>query len=92
MTAISEEEVRKVLKQIKIERPNSLCAARDADYIQKRRNCEEILRREFAAKGGIMEADMVVEHSSWLSTWYEQSDFLKISIEEFDIRKPKRNS
>ena len=80
-----------MLKQIKIERPNSLCAARDADYIQKRRNCEEILRREFAAKGGIIEVEspyyMVLEHSPWLSTWYEQPDFLKIPIEEFDIRK-----
>lgn len=91
LTAISEEEACKVLKQIKIERPNSLCAARDADYIQKRRNCEEILRREFAAKGGIFEVEspyyMVLEHSPWLSTWYEQPDFLKIPIEEFDIRK-----
>ena len=80
-----------MLKQIKIERPNSLCAARDADYIQKRRNCEEILRREFAAKGGIVEVEspyyMVLEHSPWLSTWYEQLDFLKIPIEEFDLRK-----
>ena len=30
---------------------------------------------------------MVVEHSPWLSTWYEEGDFLKISIEEFDVRK-----
>ena len=91
LTAISEEEARKVLKQIKIERPNSLCAARDADYIQKRRNCEEILRREFGLKGGIMEVEsphyMVVEHSPWLNTWYDQPDFLKIPIEEFDTRK-----
>ena len=91
LTAISEEEARKVMEQIKSERPNSLCAARDADYVKKRRNCEALLRREFAAKGGIMEVEspyyMVVEHSPWLSTWYEQPDFLKIPIEEFDIRK-----
>jgi hypothetical protein len=30
---------------------------------------------------------MVVEHSPWLSTWYEDGDFLKISIDEFDVRK-----
>jgi hypothetical protein len=29
---------------------------------------------------------MVVEHSPWLSTWFEQSDYLKIPIEEFDLR------
>ncbi len=28
---------------------------------------------------------MTVEHSPWLSTWYENSDFIKIPIEEFDI-------
>ena len=91
LTAISEEEARKVMEQIKSERPNSLCAARDEDYVKKRRNCEALLRSEFAAKGGIMEVEspyyMVVEHSPWLSTWYEQPDFLKIPIEEFDIRK-----
>ena len=29
---------------------------------------------------------MVVEHSPWLSTWYEQPACLKIPIEEFDLR------
>ena len=28
---------------------------------------------------------MVVEHSPWLGTWYENSSFVKIPIEEFDI-------
>lgn len=27
---------------------------------------------------------MVVEHSPWLSTWYENSTFIKIPIEEFE--------
>ena len=27
---------------------------------------------------------MVVEYSPWLSTWYENSAFIKIPIEEFD--------
>ena len=29
---------------------------------------------------------MVVEHSPWLSTWYEQGDYIKIPITEFDTR------
>ena len=29
---------------------------------------------------------MVIEHSPWLSTWYEHSDFIKIPIHEFDTR------
>ena len=30
---------------------------------------------------------MVLEHSPWLSTWYEQGACLKIPLEEFDLRK-----
>ena len=29
---------------------------------------------------------MVVEFSPWLSTWYEQPDYIRIPIEEFDFR------
>lgn len=29
---------------------------------------------------------MVVEHSPWLSTWYENSSYIKIPIEKFDKR------
>ena len=90
LTTVSKEEAQKVMEQIKQERPNSQCASRHDKYVQYRHNCEAILRREFAAKGGIMETltphYMVVEHSPWLSTWFEQCDFLKIPVEEFDLR------
>lgn len=91
LTALSAEQSNLILEQMKKERPDSMCAKRDLEYIKKRRNCEAILRREFAKKGGIMDLDsphyMVVEHSPWLSTWYEQGDFLKIPIDAFDTRK-----
>ena len=29
---------------------------------------------------------MVVEHSLWLSTWYENCAYIRIPIEEFDLR------
>lgn len=90
LTSVPKEEAQKIIDRIKQERPNSQCASRHDKYVQYRHNCEAILRREFAAKGGIMEIEtphyMVVEHSPWLSTWYEQVDFLKIPIEEFDLR------
>ncbi len=42
------------------------------------------------AKGGVVKIDspyyMVVDHCPWLSTWFEQSDYLKIPVEEFDIK------
>lgn len=90
LTNIPPEEAKAVIEKIREERPDSLCARRDDQYVQKRRNCEAILRREFAAKGGLMEKDsphyMVVEFSPWLSTWYERSEYIRIPIEEFDLR------
>lgn len=90
LTKVSSDEAREILERIRIQRPDSMCAKRDEDYIVKRRRCEEIIKREFLKKGGIIEADspyyMVVEHSPWLSTWYEQGDYIKIPITEFDTR------
>ena len=58
--------------------------------MQARIHYEEILRTEFEKKGGILKRKsphyMVVEHSPWLSTWFENSAFIKIPIEEFDLR------
>ena len=49
-----------------------------------------MLREAFAQKGGIMEIDsphyMVLEFSPWLSTWYEECRYIKIPVEEFDLR------
>ena len=91
LTTLPAEQRNLILEKIKSERPESMCAKRDLEYIEKRIRCETILKKEFIAKGGIVEIDsphyMVVEHSPWLSTWYEEGDFLKIPIEEFDVRK-----
>ncbi len=90
LTAVPSEEAKKVMEAIKTEHPNSQCAERHDKYVEYRHNCESILRGEFAAKGGIMEINtpyyMVVEHCPWLSTWYEQSEYIKIPIDEFDTR------
>ena len=51
---------------------------------------ENLIRDLFVQKGGKIERKaphyMVVEHSPWLSTWYENSAFIKIPIEEFDSK------
>ena len=91
MTALPEDEGKRLLEQIKAQRPGSMCAQRDKEYIANRSNCEKILQKEFQAKGGIIEIPhphyMVVEHSPWLYSWYEQPDYIKIPVEEFDTRK-----
>ena len=91
LTAVSPEEAERILARIRAERPDSQCAQRHAEYLTRRRNCEAILRREFRAKGGIMDIEspyyMVLGHSPWLSTWFEQGACLKIPVEAFDLRK-----
>jgi len=45
--------------------------------------------KEFINKGGIIKRAvpnyMVVEHSSWLSTWFENSVYIKIPVSDFDL-------
>ncbi len=89
LSDISVEQAKSVLEAIKIARPSSQAAQRHDKYVEYRRNCEKVIRSEFIKKGGRISRDvphyMVVEHSPWLSSWYENSDFIKIPIEEFDL-------
>ncbi len=84
------EDASKVLEKMKTDRPGSFCAKRDDAYIQKRMNCESLIRKQFEAKGGKLEIAsphyLVVEHCPWLYSWYEQPDYIKIPVKEFDLK------
>ena len=88
LTALPEEEAASVFRRMREERSASFGAGRSDDYLNKRRKCEEIVRNEFIKKGGrpqIMSPHyFTVEHCPWLSSWYEQSDFVRISMEDID--------
>ena len=90
LSDLTAEEANRVLQEIATTKPNVQCAKRSADYMQARAYYENILRSEFQKKGGLIRRRvphyMVVEHSPWLSTWYENSSYIKIPIEEFDLR------
>ncbi len=90
LSDLSVEDANMILQKIVITKPNVQCAKRSSDYMQLRVYYENILRNEFQKKGGLIHRQvphyMVVEHSPWLSTWYENSSFIKIPIEEFDLR------
>lgn len=90
LARLSVDDAKTVMEKIKSERPGSQCAQRHDKYVEYRLNCESILRSEFAKKGGVMEIEsphyMVVEYSPWLYTWYEQPAFIKIPVEEFDLK------
>ena len=83
------DEAKELLENIKRNRPNCQCAKRQPSYVEDRLYYVNILRNEFQKKGGKIERQvphyMVVEHSPWLSTWYDNSGFIKIPIEEFDL-------
>lgn len=83
------DEAVNILNKIKAERPNTQCAARQPEYVTDRLHYEGILRREFLKKGGKISRKaphyMTVEHSPWLSTWFENCAVIKIPIEEFDL-------
>jgi len=90
LSDVSIDEVNAILNTIKITKPNVQSAQRDAEYMERRYFYEEILREEFIRKGGFLKRKsphyMVVEHSPWLSTWFENSTFIKIPIKEFDLK------
>lgn len=89
LSELENEEANRILQKIKKESPLVLCAQRDQDYMIRRHMYEDIIRKEFIKKGGTVERNvphyMVVEYSPWLSTWYENSAFIKIPIESFNL-------
>ena len=84
------DDANRVLKEIADTKPNVYCAKRSSEYMQARLYYENILRNEFQNKGGLISRQvphyMVVEHCPWLSSWYENSSYIRIPIEEFDLR------
>jgi hypothetical protein len=89
LSDIPIDEAKAILSKIKEEKPNVQCANRQPSYMEDRHYYEEILKAEFIKKGGMIKRQsphyMVIEHSPWLSTWFENCDFIKIPIEEFDL-------
>lgn len=90
LSELPTDQAKNILETIKKEKPNVQCAVRQPTYVEDRHYYEEILRTEFKKKGGIVKKNyphyMVVEHSPWLSTWFDNCDLIKIPLQEFDLR------
>ena len=90
LSDIPMDEANAILNTIKETKPDVQSAKRHPEYMEDRYYYEEILRTEFAKKGGIISRKsphyMVVEHSPWLSTWFVNSAYIKISLEEFNLK------
>ena len=89
LSDVSSKKAIKILEDIKINRPSSQSASRDLEYMKRRENYEKIAYDFFVSIGGKPERKnpyfMCVDECEWLYTWYEQPDFIKIPIEEFDL-------
>ena len=90
LSDIPIDEAKVILNKIKETKPTTQSAQRDPEYMFRRHMYEDIIRKEFLKKGGIINRNaphyMVVEHSPWLSTWFEDSAYIKIPIEEFNLK------
>lgn len=90
LSDVSLDEASEVIRNITLNKPYVQCAKRQPTYMQDRIHYENILRNEFEKKGGIIMRKsphyMVVEHSPWLNTWFENCAYIRIPIEEFDVR------
>lgn len=89
LSDLPEKEADELLEKIRCEKPGSMAAKRQPEYMHLRRYYEEILRTEFEKKGGSIKRKvphyMVVEECPWLASWFEDPAYLKIPIEEFDL-------
>ena len=90
LSDLSIDEAKAIIYDLKNKKPNAFRANSQQTYMEDRNYYEKILKTEFIKKGGIIKRTvphyMVVEHSPWLSTWFENSDFIKIPIEDFDVK------
>ena len=89
LSELPPQEANEIIRRIKTEKPRTQCAQRDDDYLFRRRMYEDIIRKEFIKKGGIVKRSvphyMVIGHSPWLETWFDNAGHVKIPIEEFDL-------
>lgn len=90
LSDIPVDEAKAVLEMIRQTKPGTMHAGNQPEYIDRRHRNEIKLKKLFVQKGGIVKRYaphyMVVEHSPWLTTWHENSSYIKIPIREFDTR------
>ena len=89
LSEVPRDEANDILRRIQREKSAVQSATRDDDYMFRRHMYEDILKKEFIKKGGVVKRStphyMVVEHSPWLASWYEDSACVTIPIEAFDL-------
>jgi len=89
LSALSAEQADMIQQKIVADN-KTFAAQRNDRYLPRRRELEKIVRELFIAKGGKPEKEsphyFVIGECPWLTTWYEQADYIKIPVNEFDLQ------
>ena len=90
LTALPLDEAIEIQNKI-ISEQKVFAAQRNERYLSRRHEIEKHVRDLFIEKGGkpLKETPhyFVIGECPWLATWYEQADYIKIPIGEFDMQK-----
>ena len=88
ISELTDEEAERLLAEIKVSKPRSMCAGRQEEYLTIRRRVEGIMKHRFLIKGGRVERDtphyLVVGECRWLGEWYENCGVIKIDMSALD--------
>jgi hypothetical protein len=89
LTALSHDEATAIQGKL-VSENKTFAAQRNERYLLRRRELERLVYEQFIEKGGKPEKEtphyFVVGECPWLTTWYEQADYIKIPITEFNLR------
>ena len=89
LSALPSNEADIIQRKI-VSANKTFAAQRHERYLPRRRELEGIVREQFIEKGGKPEKEsphyFVIGECPWLTTWYEQADYIKIPINEFDLQ------
>ena len=89
LSALPLEEAAEIQNRL-VSENKTFAAQRYDGYLPRRRELEKIVRSLFIEKGGKPKKEtphyFVIGECPWLATWYEQSDYIKIPVSEFDLQ------
>ena len=88
LSDLDDAEANRILEEIRKNKPDTMCAKRQKEYIADRRRFENILRTEFLKKGGLIERPVphyfVVGKCDLLASWFENSAYIEVDSDNLD--------
>ena len=90
LSALSYEEAVEIQSKL-ISENKTFAAQRNERYLPRRKELERLVHKMFVEKGGKLKKEtphyFVIGECPWLKTWYEQADYIKIPICDFNLQE-----